>query len=99
MQHGVTDRNDFIFGGATKRDGSMNASEVLRLQKYLREKFGCLDINLEIVAQKHDSVEMSLGDEFIGVIYRDDEDGEVSYALQMTILEIDLPPIADVSET
>ncbi len=76
----------------------MNASEVLRLQKYLRGKFSCPEINLEVVPQKSDSVEMSIGDEFIGVIYRDDEDGEVSYALEMAILEMDLPSIADVSD-
>ena len=77
----------------------MNTSEVLRLQQYLRGKFGCPEINLEIVAQKYDSVEISIGDEFVGVIYRDDEDGEVSYALQMTILEMDLPAIGDISGT
>ena len=40
--------------------------------------------------QKNDSAEVYIGDEFIGVIYRDDEDGEVSYQLQIAILESDL---------
>ena len=34
---------------------------------------------------------MNIGDEFIGVIFKDEEDGEVSYAFQMAILDIDLP--------
>jgi hypothetical protein len=50
---------------------------------------------LRIGKPKHDgSVEVSLGQEFIGVIYRDvdEDDGEVSYAFHMAILEMDLPP-------
>ena len=35
-------------------------------------------------------MEVNLGEEFIGIIYRDNEDGEVSYAFQMAILDIDL---------
>jgi hypothetical protein len=33
-----------------------------------------------------------IGDEFIGTLHRDDEEGEVSYALTITILQEDLPP-------
>jgi hypothetical protein len=29
--------------------------------------------------------------EFIGVIFKDEEDGETSYAFNMAILEMDLP--------
>ena len=42
-------------------------------------------------ANKDDSAEVYFGDEFIGVIFRDDEDGDVSYDFNMAILEIDLP--------
>jgi Protein of unknown function (DUF3126) len=31
-----------------------------------------------------------LGEEFLGVIYRDEEDGELSYNFSMAILEMDL---------
>jgi len=34
--------------------------------------------------------EFFVGQEFVGVVHRDDEDGEVSYALQISILEEDL---------
>ena len=35
-----------------------------------------------------------IGDEFIGVLHRDEDEGEVSYSVNMTILEEDLPPAA-----
>ncbi len=38
-----------------------------------------------------DSVEVQVAGEFIGVIFKDEEDGEVSYAFNMAILEMDLP--------
>ena len=40
--------------------------------------------------QKKDSCELYLGEEFLGVIFRDDEDGELSYNFSMAILEMDL---------
>lgn len=69
----------------------MDKEEILRLQTYLREKFGNNAIHLLEQSRQDNSVEVNLGEEFIGIIYRDDEDGEVSYAFQMAILDIDLP--------
>ena len=47
---------------------------------------------LEVRARpkKTDSAELYRDDEFLGVIYRDDEDGELSYNFSMAILDIDL---------
>ena len=36
-------------------------------------------------------MEVLVNGEFIGVIFRDEEDGEISYAFNMAILEMDLP--------
>ena len=69
----------------------MDKEEILRLQTYLREKFGNNAIHLLEQSMQDNSVEVNLGEEFIGIIYRNDEDGEVSYAFQMAILDIDLP--------
>ena len=69
----------------------MNVSEIQRVQHYLREKFQLDSLKLKPQAGKDDSVEVYLGDEFIGVIYRDDEDEDLSYDFHMSILEIDLP--------
>ena len=38
------------------------------------------------------SVEIAVQDEVIGTIHRDDEEGEVSYAVNIIVLEEDLPP-------
>ena len=69
----------------------MDAIEIARLQEYLQTKFGLPNLSVRGRANKDDSAEVYIGDEFIGVIFRDDEDGDVSYDFNMAILEIDLP--------
>lgn len=69
----------------------MTKDELLRVQQYLRSTFRLDTIELRGRPQKDDSAEVYIGDEFIGVLFRDDEDGEVSYQFQMAILDIDLP--------
>ena len=69
----------------------MDATEINRLQQYLRSKFAVPTLSVRGRANKDDSAEVYFGDEFIGVIFRDDEDGDVSYDFNMAILEIDLP--------
>ncbi|WP_375200863.1 DUF3126 family protein [Hyphococcus sp.] len=69
----------------------MDAIEVARLQEYLRTKFSVPNLTVRERPNKDDSAEVYFGDEFIGVIFRDDEDGDVSYDFNMAILEIDLP--------
>ena len=69
----------------------MDQMEITRLQEYLRTKFNVPNLSIRGRPNKDDSSEVYLGDEFIGVIFRDDEDGEVSYDFNMAILEIDLP--------
>lgn len=69
----------------------MEPVEIARLQKYFRTKFGMPSINVRRRPSKADSAEVYFGDEFLGVIFRDDEDGEVSYDFNMAILQMDLP--------
>ncbi len=68
----------------------MDKTELAKLQAYLRRKFELSSIRVEARPKKKDSAEVFIGDEFVAVIYRDDEDGEVSWNLQMAILEMDL---------
>jgi hypothetical protein len=68
----------------------VDKTELAKLQAYLRRKFDNAAIRVEARPKKKDSAEVFLGDEFIAVIYRDDEDGEVSWNFQMAILEMDL---------
>lgn len=72
----------------------MQKSEIDRLQKYLQQKFGNNQITLAARKEADDSVEVKLNGEFIGVIYRDEEEGDVSYDFNMAILEMDLPTAA-----
>ena len=69
----------------------MNPNEITRLQTYLQTKFGLPTLSVRGRANKDDSAEVYLGDEFIGVLFKDDEEGDVSYDFNMAILEIDLP--------
>ncbi len=69
----------------------MDPTEIARLQQYLCAKFSLENLTVRGRANKDDSAEVYLGEEFIGVIFRDDEDGDVSYDFNMAILEIDLP--------
>ena len=70
----------------------MTRSEIWRIEKYLRNLFRLDTITL-IERQKADSVEVHVAGEFIGVIFKDEEDGEISYAFNMAILEMDLPTL------
>lgn len=72
----------------------MQKSEINRLQQYLQEKFGNRNLRLSPRKEAGDSVEVMMGDEFLGVIYRDEDEGDVSYDFNMAILEMDLPPAA-----
>jgi hypothetical protein len=68
----------------------MNRDELVQLETYLRKTFQNNAIEVRARTKKKDAAEVYISDEFVGVIYRDDEDGEVSYQFQMAILEFDL---------
>ena len=69
----------------------MTRTEIWRLEKYLRNLFRLDTITIVERPKQTDSVEVHLGGEFIGVLFKDEEDGEVSYAFNMAILDMDLP--------
>ena len=62
-----------------------------RLERYLKNKFGAPQLQIKSREKASDSVEVLLAGEFLGVIYKDQEDGDTSYDLNMAILEMDLP--------
>jgi hypothetical protein len=68
----------------------MTPAETKSLEKYLRKTFSLEAIEVKKRAKKDDSVEVFVKEEFIGVIYKDDEDNEVTYQFQMAILADDL---------
>ena len=68
----------------------MKPDELAKLQAYLRKTLKSPNIEVRKRAKKTDSAEVYIDNEFIAVLSRDDEDGEVSYNLDMPILEMDL---------
>lgn len=72
----------------------MNPTEVKRLQSYLQTKFGNPKLTLNVRKEDKTSLEVMLAGEFIGTIYRDEDEGDVSYDFNMAILDMDLPPAA-----
>ena len=70
----------------------MTPTEITRVETYLRRVLGNPRIDVPVPKRKGASVEVTIDKEFLGTVHRDDDDGEVSYALHITILEEDLPP-------
>jgi hypothetical protein len=68
----------------------VNPEEIKKLTRFFRAKFQLASIEVRRRPQKTDSAEVYIGDEFIGVIFRDEEDGELSYNFNMAILDFDL---------
>jgi hypothetical protein len=68
----------------------VNHPEIIKLQKFLQLKFGNRAIDVRPRNKQNDSVEVYIGDEFLGLIFVDDEDGDLSYNFTMAILDIDL---------
>ncbi|RCK53592.1 hypothetical protein TH25_03470 [Thalassospira profundimaris] len=71
----------------------MTPSEIARVTNYLRRTFDNNRIAIDPPRSKGQPVEMRIGDEFLGVLHRDEDEGEISYSLQIMILEEDLPPL------
>ena len=61
----------------------------LILQDYLRRLFETDKLKVVARAKKTDSVELTSGEDYIGVISADDKQGS-SFTLQMAILDVDL---------
>ena len=68
----------------------MTPAEIKSLENYLRKTFDLEAIEVRKRAKKQDSVEVFVKEEFVGVIYKDDEDNEITYQFQMAILADDL---------
>jgi hypothetical protein len=73
-----------------ERSTALDKTEILKLQNYLRRLFSNTAIRVAPRMKKNDSCEVYIGEEFIGVISVDAEDGERDYAFQMAILAGDL---------
>jgi hypothetical protein len=68
----------------------VDVSEIRKVEAYLRKLFGNSTIRVVPRPRKEDSAEVFVGEEFVGVLFIDDEDEERSYNFQMAILGTDL---------
>lgn len=68
----------------------MKKDDIAKIEKFLRKTFENPRIGVRERPRKDDSAEVFIGEEFIGVLFEDLEDGEKAYNFQMAILDIDL---------
>lgn len=72
------------------RETAVDVQEVRKLDAYLKRVFANPRIRVVPRPKKDDSAEVYIGEEFIGVLFVDDEDDDRSFQFQMAILEDDL---------
>ena len=70
----------------------MTPTDIDRVQTYLRRLLGSDRIKLLPPAKTGLSVEVAVENEVVGTIHRDEDEGEVSYAVNIIILDEDMPP-------
>jgi hypothetical protein len=66
----------------------LKPDEIRKLDAYFKRVFQNPRIEIKARPRKEDSAEVYVGDEFIGLVYKDEEDGD--YNFSMAILDIDL---------
>jgi len=64
--------------------------EIRKLEAYLKRTLKGVDLQVKAMPRKNDTAELFIGGEFAGLISKDTDEGETSYHLTMTILDIDL---------
>ena len=63
------------------------------LTTYLRAKFDNENIRVVTRPKKTDSLEAYIGEEFLGVLFLENEKGRRSYIFELPILDVDLDPV------
>jgi hypothetical protein len=68
----------------------LTREEIVKLEGYLQRVFKLPALQVKQRPRKEDSAEVYVGDEFIGVLFKDQDEGETCYQFQMAILDYDL---------
>ena len=68
----------------------MDRIKLKKIENFFKQKFNNKKIKIEGRTNKNDSAEVLIDNEFIGVVFEDNEDGETCYQFNMTILSEDL---------
>jgi Protein of unknown function (DUF3126) len=78
----------------TETEGpTLTKEEIAKVERYLKKTFGTPNLTVRERPKKDDSAEVYIGEDFTAVLFREDEDGEVSYQFQMAILDFDLEDV------
>lgn len=72
----------------TNRRTALKPEEIRKLTAYFKRVFQNQTIDVKARPRKEDSAEVYVGDEFIGLVYKDEDEGD--YNFSMAILDIDL---------
>ena len=72
------------------RSQDLKPEEIRKLDAYFKRTFGNPSLQVKARPRKDDSCEVYIGDEFLGIIFKDEEEGELSYNFSMAILDVDL---------
>ena len=67
----------------------MSPTDIAKLQSYFRTLFANPSIEVRPRPNKADSAEVYIGEEFIGVLFRDEDDPE-DFNFNMSVLGVDL---------
>ena len=67
----------------------MDRITLKKIENFFKQKFNNKKIKIEGRANKNDSADVLIDDEFIGVVFEDNEDGDTCYQFNMTILNED----------
>ncbi|WP_459695858.1 DUF3126 family protein [Acidisoma sp. C75] len=72
----------------------MTGAEIDRLQTYLRRLLGSDRLTIIPPMKPGFPIEVAVEGETIGTVDKDTDEGETSYAVTITVLDEDLPPLA-----
>lgn len=68
----------------------MTSTELQKIENYFQKKFSNPSINLKPSKSDPEMAEVYISNEFIGTLYKDEDEGEISYDFNMSIIDIDL---------
>lgn len=63
----------------------MTREEIVRLENYMRRRFQLRDVEIRQLPGSDDKAEFFIGDDAVGELFRDTEEGELSYDFSMKI--------------
>lgn len=66
----------------------MKPEEIRKLEAFFQKTFQNTSLQVKARPRKDDSAEVYVGDEFLGIVFKDEDDGD--YNFSMAILDIDL---------